>query len=227
MKNEEKKRMTGNLVRQESWPVCAPCDAGAWLTGTITIKEKEHGKKISLPPGNHPLPFCGCGGDDDSRQSSPGKQTGVQSGSGQAAGGKFKEPCFLVTRAEAGSLLGEDVKEGKYDEQKAVGMKKCFYEAANSDTFLQITVQQPAFMPQQVLAAGQNPKAIFAETKKMLAHGRVDLTGLGDEAFIGTGGLHLLSGDCYITIGVGNPAREGNREKLEAAGWLVLAKLQH
>jgi len=51
--------------------------------------------------------------------------------------------------------------------------------------------------------------------------------GLGDDAFVGTGGLHMLSGDCYITIGVGNPTREGNREKLEAAGRLVLAKLQH
>ena len=171
--------------------------------------------------------FAGCGGDDNSRQSSPGKQTGVQTSSDQAAGGKIKEPCNLVTRAEAGSLLGEDVKEGTYGEQKAVGMKKCFYEAANSDKFLQITVQLPEFMPQQVLAAGRNPQAIFAETKKMLAAGRVDLAGLGDEAFIGTGGLHLLSGDCYITIGAGNPTREGNREKLEAAGRLVLAKLQH
>lgn len=171
--------------------------------------------------------FVGCGGDDHSSQSSPSKQAEVQTGRGQAAAGKFKEPCALVTRAEAGSLLGEDVKDGQYGEQKAVGMKKCFYEAANSEKFLQVTVQQPEFMPPQVLAAGQNPKAIFAETKKGLADGRVDLAGLGDEAFIGTGGLHMLSGDCYITIGVGNPTREGNREKLEAAGRLVLAKLQH
>lgn len=63
--------------------------------------------------------------------------------------------------------------------------------------------QKHFFMPPQVLKSGQSPKTIFAETKKMLADGRVDLIGLGDEAFIGTGGLHMLAGDFYITIGVG------------------------
>jgi len=170
----------------------------------------------------------GCGGDDKSSESSQGKQTEVQATRGHATECKLKEPCELITRAEAGSLIGEDVKDGQYDEQKVVGMKKCFYEAANpdSDKFLQITVQQSEFMPQQVREAGQSPKTIFVETKKMLADGRVDLAGLGDEAFIGTGGLHMLAGDYYITIGMGNPDREGNRQKLEAAGRLALDNLQ-
>jgi hypothetical protein len=77
-----------------------------------------------------------------------------------------------------------------------------------------------------VLKSGQSPKIIFAETKKMLADGRIDLAGLGDEAFIGKEGLHMLTGDFYITISVGNPDRNGNRQKLEAAGRLTLDKLQ-
>lgn len=170
--------------------------------------------------------FAGCGGDDKSSENSQGNQTEVQTARGQAADCQLKEPCALITKAEAASLIGEDVKDGQYGEQQVVGMKKCFYEAAGSDKFLQITVQQSEFMSQQVREAGQSPKTIFAETKKMLADGRVDLTGLGDEAFIGTGGLHLLTGGYYITIGVGNPDRDGNRQKLEAAGRLVLDKLQ-
>ncbi|MBU0967194.1 MAG: hypothetical protein KKA54_12545 [Proteobacteria bacterium] len=170
---------------------------------------------------------AGCGGNDTSSESSQGKQTTVQA-TQRAAVCQIKEPCELITGAEAGSLIGEEVKDGQYGEQKVVGMKKCFYEAANPDSvkFLQITVQQSSFMPPEVREAGQSPQAIFAETKKMLADGRVDLAGFGDEAFIGTGGLHMLSGDYYITIGVGNPDRDGNRQKLEAAGRLVLDKLQ-
>jgi len=169
---------------------------------------------------------AGCGGDDGSSENSRNNQTEVQASRGDGTDVTLKEPCKLITRTEAGSLIGEDVNDGQYDEQKVVGMKKCFYEALNSDKFLQITVQQPAFMPPQVLKSGQSPKTIFAETKMMLAGGRVDLTGLGDEAFIGTGGLHMLTGDFYITIGVGNPDRDGNRQKLEAAGRLTLDKLQ-
>lgn len=165
--------------------------------------------------------FSGCGGEEKSSEGGQGTQTEIRT-----PGLKLKEPCALITRAEVGSLLGEAVGEGHYDEQKVVCMKKCFYEAANSDKFLQITVQQPEFMPQHVLAAGQSPKTIFAETQKMLADGRIDLAGLGDAAFLGTGGLHLLTGDCYITIGAGNPDRDGNRQKLEAAARLVLDKLQ-
>jgi len=172
--------------------------------------------------------FAGCGGDDKSSESSQGKQTAVQATKGYSVEGKLIEPCELITKAEAGSLIGEAVKEGQHDEQKAVGMKKCFYEAASPDSgkFLQITAQQPEFMPPQVREAGQSPKTIFAETKKMLAGGRVDLAGFGDEAFISTGGLHMLTGEYYITIGVGNPDRDGNRQKLEAAGQLALDKLQ-
>ena len=172
--------------------------------------------------------FAGCGGNDQSSESSQGKQTTTTVQATQrAADCQIKEPCELITAAEAGSLIGEAVKEGQYGEQKVVGMKKCFYEAANPDSvkFLQITVQQSAFMPPQVREAGQSPQSIFVETKKMLADGRVDLTGFGDEAFIGTGGLHMLAGDYYITVGVGNPDRDGNRQKLEAAGRLVLDKL--
>ncbi|RJX24003.1 MAG: hypothetical protein C4563_00900 [Desulfobulbus sp.] len=170
--------------------------------------------------------FAGCGGEEKSSEAGRDTQTEVRTTGGNASELKLKKPCTLLTRTEAAGLLGEAVNEGNYDEQKAVGMKKCFYEAADSDKFLQITVQQPGFMPQHVLAAGQSPKTIFAETRKMLTDGRIDLAGMGDAAFIGTGGLHLLTGDCYITIGAGNPDRDGNREKLEAAARLVLDKLQ-
>jgi hypothetical protein len=188
-------------------------------------KEKTMGKRYLCLFVSSLILFTGCGGNDPGSESGQGKQTEVQA-TERSADCQLKEPCELITRAEAGSLLGEPVKDGKYDEQKVVGMKKCFYEAEGSDKFLQITVQQPEFMPPQVRQAGQSPKSIFVETKKMLADGRVDLADFGDEAFIATGGLHMLAGDYYLTVGVGNPDRDGNRQKLEAAGRLVLDKLR-
>jgi hypothetical protein len=170
--------------------------------------------------------YAGCGGNDGSEENSRNQPAKAVTAGGDGAATRLWEPCELITRAEAGSLIGAEVRDGQYGEQKAVGMKKCFYEALDSDTFLQITVQQPEFMPPRVLTSGQSPRTLFAETKTMLADGRIDLLGLGDDAFIGTGGLYLLIGDCHITIGVGNPARDGNRQKLEAAGRLVLEKLK-
>ncbi|MFH1217763.1 MAG: hypothetical protein V1706_14810 [Pseudomonadota bacterium] len=172
------------------------------------------------------LTGCGGGG-EQAGETGEKKQQTVQATNGHAARKSLLEPCRLITGAEAESIIGEPVKEGQYGEQQVVGLKKCFFEAANPDSmkFLQITIQQPDFMPDKVRQAGQNPKTIFSETKTMLAEGRVDLAGFGDEAFIGTGGLHMLAGDYYITIGVGNPDRDGNRQKLENAGRLVLDKL--
>ncbi len=173
------------------------------------------------------LLFAGCGGNERAGETGEKKQT-AQATKEQGVEKSLLEPCRLITAAEAATLIGEPVKEGQYGEQQVVGMKKCFFEAANPDSmkFLQITVQQSDFMPANVRQAGQSPKTIFAATKEMLADGRIDLADLGDAAFIGTGGLHMLAGDTYITIGVGNPERDGNRAKLENAGRLVLDKLR-
>ncbi|MFZ5758134.1 MAG: hypothetical protein ACOY32_00705 [Thermodesulfobacteriota bacterium] len=173
------------------------------------------------------LVFPGCGGNDQSSEKAAKQPAATASVSSQIGEAQLLDPCRLILPAEAGEILGEAVKEGEYGEQQVVGMKKCFYESAAADSmkFLQITVQQAEFMPENVRAAGQSPQSIFADTKEMLAQGRIDLTGFGEEAFIGTGGLHMLAGGRYITIGVGNPERDDNRKKLETAARLVLEKL--
>ncbi|MBU0909024.1 MAG: hypothetical protein KJ717_05605, partial [Proteobacteria bacterium] len=48
---------------------------------------------------------AGCGGNDTSSESSQGKQTTVQA-TQRAAVCQIKEPCELITGAEAGSLIG-------------------------------------------------------------------------------------------------------------------------
>lgn len=171
---------------------------------------------------------AGCGGDMQTNGNSPNKKTKADTGNAQTTVKKIIEPGQLISRTEAASFAGEKLKKGQCDEKPAVGMKKCFYGAANEDSgnFFQISIQQTAFMPQTALESGQNPKTIFENTKKILAEGRIDLNGLGDEAFIGTIALHILKGDYYITIRLGNPNGKEKRKKLEAAGRKALENLQ-
>ncbi|MCK9296000.1 MAG: hypothetical protein M0P70_13050 [Desulfobulbaceae bacterium] len=170
---------------------------------------------------------AGCGGDLQTKDNNPDKKAEPGSGKAHAAVKKIIEPGQLISKSEAESFIQEKLKDGLYAEKPAVGMKKCFYGASseNPETFLQISIQQTLFMPQAALQSGQTPKAIFANTKKILSDGRIDLNGLGDEAFIGTIALHILKGDFYITIRLGNPNGKENRKELEAAGRKALENL--
>ncbi|MEW6519874.1 MAG: hypothetical protein AB1461_10720 [Thermodesulfobacteriota bacterium] len=170
---------------------------------------------------------AGCGGDLQTKDNSPDKKSESGAGKANAAVKKIVEPGQLISKAEAEIFTGEKLIDGQYDEKPAVGMKKCFYGAAagNSGNFFQISVQQTLFMPQATLESGQTPKSIFDNTRKILADGRIDLKGLGDEAFIGTIALHILKGDYYITIRLGNPDGKENRKELEAAGRKALENL--
>lgn len=171
---------------------------------------------------------AGCGGDMQTNEDSSDKKSKAGTGKAQTAAKKIIEPGQLISRTEAESFAGEKLKNGQCDEKPEVGMKKCFYGAASEDSgnFFQISIQQTLCMPQTALESGQNPKTIFENTKKILSEGRIDLNGLGDEAFIGTIALHILKGDYYITIRLGNPNGKENRKELEAAGTKALEKLQ-
>jgi len=170
---------------------------------------------------------AGCGGDLQTKDTNQDKKSEAGAGKAHAAVKIIIEPGQLISRTEAESFTGEKLKDGLYDEKPAVGMKKCFYGPtnANSANFFQISIQQTLFMPQNALESGQTPKTIFDNTKKILSDGRIDLNGLGDEAFIGTIALHVLKGDFYITIRLGNLNGKENKKELEAAGRKALENL--
>lgn len=135
------------------------------------------------------------------------------------------EPCELITRTEAEEIMGEEMKDGQYSENKVVGLKICFYEAAdeNSFAFLQISLTQNSFISPNVLASGQNVQTIYNSIKEAFPD-RQDIKGMGDDAFIATPGIHILKGEYYLTIGVGNINR--NKDKLTDAGAKAMAKLE-
>ena len=137
--------------------------------------------------------------------------------------GKLIEPFQLISKSEAEQLIGEPLQDPKNTETKVVGQKISFYDAVKEDSnkFLQVTLQQEAFMPDN----GQSPKSIYGTIKNAFpTNDKVD--GVGDEAFIAPPGLHILKGSNYITIGVGNSNDPKNREILKAAGKKAVENLE-
>ena len=124
------------------------------------------------------------------------------------------DPCDLVTQMESAAIMGERMKAGTRQEQKATGMKLCLYEAAddNSFTMLQISIIQMV-----------TAKETFSIIKKNFPdHEMID--GIGEDAFIATPGMHIFINGCYLTIAAGNLDR--NRDKLLAAGKRAVANLE-
>ena len=57
--------------------------------------------------------------------------------------------------------------------------------------------------------------------------GRTDLDGLGDAAFIATGGIYVLQGERVISIGAGDTARPEVRAELREAANIAVGRLDH
>jgi hypothetical protein len=134
------------------------------------------------------------------------------------------EPCKLITKNEAESIMGTALHEGQYSENKIVGQKICLYEAMNnSSAFLQISLTQNGFIASYVLASGQNAKTIYTSIKNAFPD-RENISKIGDDAFIATPGIHILKGDYYLTIGAGNI--KSNKDKLISVATKAMANLE-
>jgi len=140
--------------------------------------------------------------------------------------GNIIEPEQLISKSEAEQLLGEAVKEGEKKEQPVVGQKICFYDAQNEDSlsFLQISITQTAFMK----SSGQTPESIYEATKEAIIETgeQRSISGVGDEYFFGTPGLHILKDGYYLCIAAGSSDGSKVRQVLEQAGALAVANLQ-
>ena len=165
------------------------------------------------------LLFGGCGGDSSQQSDSNGGNVPVQQ---QAS--KIIEPCQLITEKDAAKLLGEAVKSAEKSEKPVVGMKLCMYNAANSDSmqFLQVSLTQDAFFP----PGGVGSASIYNSLKNNFKDMRTDVEGVGDEAFITTGGIYIMADGYYIQIGAGNTSNAAIRARLIEAGKIAVAKLK-
>ncbi|AOS83094.1 hypothetical protein BIU88_02395 [Chlorobaculum limnaeum] len=165
------------------------------------------------------LLFGGCGGDSSQQSDTGGGNSPVQRQSS-----KIIEPCQLITQEEAAKLLGEAVKPAEKSEQQVVGMKLCLYNPASGEPipFLQVSLTQDAFFP----PGGVGTASIYKSLKDNFEGMRTDVEGVGDEAFIASGGIYIMADGYYIQIGAGNTSNAAIRERLIEAGKMAVAKLK-
>ncbi|MHB1042081.1 MAG: hypothetical protein ACYC0Q_04505 [Eubacteriales bacterium] len=123
-------------------------------------------------------------------------------------------PCALLTKVEAEAALGEQVKEPESrDTKNPLGQKICLYSPVSdkSENFIQLSLVQNEGMTNTLREQGYNVEQLYKETKENLAEVK-PVSGIGDEAFWGTNGLHILKGNVYLNISVGNTSKPENLE---------------
>ena len=71
---------------------------------------------------------------------------------------------------------------------------------------------------------GQTPQKLYAALKGNFPNA-LKVDGIGNDAFIAPPGLHILAGNYYLTVAVGNSNDPKNLELLKAIGKIIVAKL--
>jgi hypothetical protein len=161
---------------------------------------------------------AGCG-------KSPSTKPPMEDGKGETKKAQeLIDPRSLITEAEAEAALGEAIGEVVYDESNnPLGQKLVCYNSASSYRFIQISLIQTAAMTAAVEASGQTAATIYQTTKENLD--AEEIPGFGDDAFWGTPGLHILKGDVYLNIAVGNTDDPKNLEMAKTLAGLAVPRL--
>lgn len=132
----------------------------------------------------------------------------------------------LLTKAEAEALLGEPVKEPDYQVKEPMGQQLLFFSAKSDAAlkFIQVSVVQNEGMNDSLRSSGYNVTKLYQETKKMFKDNQ-SVTGIGDEAFWATNGLHILKSNYYVNISTGNTQDPANLELAKKVADKVIPRL--
>jgi hypothetical protein len=134
-------------------------------------------------------------------------------------------PCGLLTREEAEALVGEPVKVPEQkDTKNPLGQKMCLYTTDSSSRFIQISVIRTAEMAPKIRKQGQSAAKVYRTTKEMLDP-MEQVPRVGDDACWGTPGLHILRGEVYVLVSVGNTSKRENLELARRIAEKVLPRL--
>lgn len=165
---------------------------------------------------------AGCGGGADKAAAPAGSAGGAKE-----TAKALIDPGSLLTKAEAEAALGGKVKEPELkDTKNPLGQKICFYEPVSEkiDHFIQISVVQNEGIAEKARQNGTSVTQLYQETKKNLTDAK-PVSGIGDEAFWGTGGLHILKGNVYLVISVGNTSKPESLELAKGVAGKVVSRL--
>jgi hypothetical protein len=133
--------------------------------------------------------------------------------------------CKLLTREEVESLVGEPVKGPEQkDTKNPLGQKMCLYTTISSSRLIQLSVIRTADMEAGIRKQGQSAAKVYRSTKEMLDP-LEQVPGVGDDACWGTPGLHILKGEMYILVTVGNTSKRENLDLARRVAEKVLSRL--
>ncbi|MBF0301434.1 MAG: hypothetical protein HQK73_00190 [Desulfamplus sp.] len=140
------------------------------------------------------------------------------------AAGSF-DPCDLITKGEVEKFVGEPVGAPEHkDTKNPLGQKMCLYNTVSLSRLVQISVIRSADISKEVREGGQSAASIYKTTKEMLTP-LEEVKGIGDDAFWAMPGLHILKGDIYILVSVGNTSKHENLEIAKKIAEKVLINL--
>lgn len=165
----------------------------------------------------------GCSSPADKGSSSDNNQAKAQKGTDKA----IIDPIKLLTKAEAEAILGEPIKEPENrDTKNPLGQRICFYAPVSDKTsgFIQLAVVQNESMSDSLKEQGYKVTELYNQTKNGLGE-VTPITGLGNEAFWGTNGLHILKDNVYLNISVGNSNNPKNLELAKNIAIKVIPRL--
>jgi hypothetical protein len=166
------------------------------------------------------LAFAGCGKSPSVTSGTQGKSTGTQ----QTTKDKI-DPCALITRAEAEAALGEPVGEPECDTAVSpTGQALCVYSSTTSERFVQISVTETGAMAETLRVQGESAATIYRTTRDNFEP-VTEVPGIGDDAFWDVPGLHVLKGDVYLIIAVGNTDDPENLELAQSLAEIAVPRL--
>lgn len=154
---------------------------------------------------------------------SNGASTDEQNGEQNGFVESHLDPCTLITKAEAETALGEPVEDPECTTNSPVGQVICSYSTPETFKFVQIALTRTGDMPDSLTEIGESAATIFETTRDNI-EGQ-NISGLGDQAFWGVPGLHVLKGDIYFCISVGSTDKPENLEMAKGLAELVLSRL--
>ncbi len=160
--------------------------------------------------------LAGCGGATDTQQDPIDTEAVSTEQSFDVAA--------LLTRDEAAGFLQAEVAEPAVTLPEIAPAQPylLFIETVDTSEFLQVGVvpDSPA-----LAEIGQTAEQLYISTRDEIVENEVPVDGVGDEAFWGTLGLHILQGPYYVTIGVGNTNDPANLELAKKIAEVVLPRL--
>lgn len=140
------------------------------------------------------------------------------------AADKF-DPCDLITKDEVEKFVGEPVGEPEHkDTKNPLGQKMCLYNTLSESRLVQISVIRSADISKEVKEGGQSAQSIYKTTKEMLTP-LEEIKSVGDDAFWAMPGLHILKGDIYVLVSVGNTSKRENLELAKKIAEKVISNL--